>query len=394
VSVYTHLESRSWWYSFRLAGRRHRGSTGEVDRRRAQSFERKLRTRLEEELPRTGGARLTLRELGKLDESRARASGATALGVASIAAHWANLTTVLGADTGAEQVTYDLVEQYVATRRAETCRGEHTRGQTIAREVQALKRGLGRAVERRALARLPERWPKVRRDPPRESQRGHLHDLGVLRKYIAALPPEPRAQVLVGLLTGLRATELRRLTWAWVEAAPPGVNAPALLRVPAACAKTKEERLVALPRQALDALREIHDRVDRDDTPPLPLLASDWRKAYGKARKAIGYTRPISLRDLRHCHLTYGLQTTGDAAATQAAGGHKQLAVTQRYQTATIARTASVGMAVASVLDGSGHSERPQVRTRRAKAGVGMAPAGGLEPPTPGLTVRCSNQLS
>jgi integrase len=383
VSVYQHPESRFWWYCFRLRGRRYRGSTGESDRRRAESFERRLRTELEDALPTAAGPRLTLRRLGELDEARAKAEGSSAAQVAAIAGHWRCLHAILGDDPGPGAVTYDVVEEYVAARRA-----AGAKGQTIVREVQALRRGLKVAVRRKAIRSIPSEWPKIRRDPPNEKRRGHLHDVEVLRKYIAALPVEPRAQVVVALLTGLRAAELRRLTWAWVEEAPAGVGVPALLRVPAAGSKTKTERVVALPGPALEALQAIHERVDQEDEEPLPLLASDWRKQYAKASAAIKYKRPITLRDLRHCYGTIGLQATGDAAAAQAALGHTQLAVTQRYQTATLRRAASVGVAVADALTppsaSNGHSE---VATGESTIGKPALEVGrvGLEPTTLGL---------
>jgi integrase len=60
--------------------------------------------------------------------------------------------------------------------------------------------------------------------------------------------------------------------------------------------------------------------------------------------------QPITLRDLRHCYATYSAQGTGDAAATQAALGHTELATTQRYLTATLSRTAGESVAVANAM--------------------------------------------
>jgi integrase len=245
-----------------------------------------------------------------------------------------------------------VVERYIVARRSEKngkgkSKDEPVRGQTIVREVQALRRGLKIARRRGALRKLPDDWPSVRRDPPRESQRGHLHAPEVLRKWLDALPEDARAQATVALQTGLRATELRRIAWGWVERVE-GMAVPALLRVPAAGAKTRTERVVGLPAESLEVLERLaaaHE-FDRD----VPLMDSDYKKSFHAASTAIEYDRRIHLRDLRHCYSTLGLQGTGDATATQAALGHAQLATTQRYLSSTLERAAAVSAAVARAI--------------------------------------------
>ena len=120
-----------------------------------------------------------------------------------------------------------------------------------------------------------------------------------------------------------------------------------MLRVPAEAAKTRRERVVGLTPTALRVLNQALQAMGEWSK---PLLAGDFRKRFKNARKAIGYEHTITLRDLRHCHATWSAQGTGDAAATQAALGHTDLRTTQRYLSATLARTASAASAVESAL--------------------------------------------
>ena len=402
ITLYQREGSENWWFDFRHGGRRIRRSAGTVDRREAEATARQYR---EDVVNATGrparreGDDLAL--LAGLDVSAASARGVGARQLQSIEACWGHVCRVLGADTDPGAVTYDLVTAYVATRR-----NEGVRGQSIRKETQALKRGLKIARRRGSIAELPVEWPEVRSDPPRKWQRGKLHPPEVVQRWLEALAaahPDAHRQAQVALRTGLRAEELRALTWEWVEQAPAAAGVPALLRVPAEAAKTRRERIVGLPAACLAHLSAAHDTQNAWDA---PLFATNHRKAFDAARKTIGYRKTITLRDLRHCHATWAAQGTGDAAAAQAALGHTDLRTTQRYLSTTISRTASAAVAVGDVVDADralgpvtgplgtvGHSGRSQqgqnrgnekgptareARSGRCSQQVGVR---GLEPP-------------
>lgn len=298
--------------------------------------------------------------------ARSAALGSTKEQQATIENHWVHICRVLGPDRDPATIDYDILLQYVATRRTQrqvrritrgkkkgevSGHGDLTRGQTIVRELQALKRGLQSALRKKAIAQMPAEWPKVKRDPPREWQRGHLHEPEKVSAFLERLPPAARAQMTVAALTGLRAHELRRLSWSWVEKPPHGVEVPAILRVPISGAKTRTERLVALPLPALQALQDARQAVMAvDKAGAMPLMPGQYKKTYDRVAHELGYVKNITLRDVRHCYGTLALQHGGDAAATQAAMGHKQLATTQRYQTSTIRRTVEAGLAVAEAI--------------------------------------------
>ncbi len=239
------------------------------------------------------------------------------------------------------------MQSYVTTRRK-----EGARGQSITREVAAVRRGL-REARRQGLYRgpMPE-WPKVRHDPKDKAQAGKLHPAERVMEWLAALGDEDQAgpareQAELVLRTGLRAEEVRRLCLGWVEVAPPDAGVPALLRVPAEATKTRRERVVGLTEDALVVLDAASGRVGGHLD--VPLFPSDHKRAFRNAASRIGSPR-ITLRDLRHCHATWAAQGTGDAAAAQAALGHADLRTTQRYLTATVARVSSAAVAVGAMV--------------------------------------------
>ncbi len=242
----------------------------------------------------------------------------------------------LRADAHPESLDFDQIQNFVAARRE---RGN--RGQSIRKDLQALKRGLDIARRRGWIRAVPD-FPKVRSDPPKETQKGQLHAPHLLRAWLDALPLEARDEAEFALLTGLRATEIKRASATWVERAPADAGVPALLRVPAAASKTRTERVVGLTAEALVILERNPNG-----------FPETHRNARRTAAKQIAYARNITLRDLRHTYGTLALQGTGDAIAAQAALGHTELATTQRYQSSTLKRTASASIAVARLLERS-----------------------------------------
>ena len=346
IKIYRRDRSPFWWVDIHTESGRVRRSTGERNRRQAEAKARQLHAEFIAQAGRTERRpEDDLATLAGLDVAEAVARGVGARQRQSIEACWGHACRVLGADCKPPSIQYDLMVRYVASRRA-----EGARGQTIVKEVQAVKRGLRIARRRGSLEALPEEWPKVRRDPPDDKQKGKLHPADVVGRWLQAvaelsIPAWRQAEVAVR--TGLRAEELRALTWDWVEPAPDSAGVPAVLRIPAKAAKTRRERVVGLTPEALVIIDQAQEAVNGWD---VPLLAGNYRKTFSTATKAIDYPRTTTLRDLRHCHATWAAQGTGDAAAAQAPLGHADLRTTQRYLSTTITRTASAAVAVAVAL--------------------------------------------
>ena len=342
-TLYKQAKSPNWWVDFHLQGKRYRRSTGERDRRAAEAKARVMYDAAVAELalpPKVEGDDLAL--LAALDIQEAVARGVSGHQQVSIEGCWNHVCRVLGAGLDPGQITYDRVVGYLAARRK-----EGARGQSVVKEVQALKRGLRIAKRRGSVRRVLDEWPKVRRDPPCQKRKGKLHPAGMLMKWLQHLRahhPEAGWQASVGLRTGLRAEELRKVRWSWVEDAPAGAGVPKVLRAPAWATKNRRERVIGLTEEVVQDLRDAMAAggLSEDD----PLLPGLHRKVFVSSAKAVGYRKVITLRDLRHCHATWAAQGTGDAAAAQAALGHNDLRTTQRYLSSTIARTASAAVAV------------------------------------------------
>jgi len=346
IKIYKRERSPFWWVDIHTEAGRVRRSTGERNRRQAEAKARQLHAETIAEAGRTERRpEDDLATLAGLDVAEAVARGVGARQRQSIEACWGHACRILGADRKPPSIQYDLMVRYIASRRA-----EGARGQTIVKEIQAVKRGLRIARRRGSLESLPEEWPKVRRDPPDDKQKGKLHPADVVGRWlhaVAELSEQAWRQAEIAVRTGLRAEELRALTWDWVEPAPESTGVPAVLRIPAKAAKTRRERVVGLTAEALVVLDQAQEAVDGWD---VPLLVGNYRKTFATAAKAIDYPRTITLRDLRHCHATWAAQGTGDAAAAQAALGHTDLRTTQRYLSTTITRTASAAVAVGAAL--------------------------------------------
>lgn len=348
MGLYKRPGSGKWWCRFEVAGREIKRSTRTADRRAAEIEERRLRAYFESKAPprraeRTGD----LAELAGLDVERAAALGATKEHQAAIEWLWERIAEFFGATAEPRVINFDSVQKYIAHRRSQGATD------TIAREVQALKRGCKIAHRRGWLAYMPDEWPKVVRGPKGQKRRGRLHPPEILAAWLRALDGDARDEAEVVLLTGLRKTEAKRLTAQWIEPAPEGAAVPAVLRIPANSAKARRERVIGLPQRALDILKR---RAEKTPAGKPLLFQGSHETAYRLARERLDppYKTPISLRDLRHTWATLVTRMVGVDAARDGLG-HRDLSMTSRYVSTDTARVASAAAAVAELL--SRHSE-------------------------------------
>lgn len=331
-------DSQVWQIRFEVRGHRVRQSSGTTSRRKAEAIERELRAYYERTIPaRPKGRAGDLATLAALDLDRAEADGATEKQLSAIEYAWGAITRHLGASSPATVITFEAVEQYIKSRK-----GDGVTGQTIRKERQRIRWAAGIAHRKGWLPVVPQVWPRIRDDEKDQAQAGKLHDLRTLRAWFRRLRkirPAAYAEARVIVLTGLRAEEAARLSWSWIEGTASGY----VLHVPSWASKTRTDRQVGLGREAYYLIRSLAAG-KAADTPALGKRY--WRKPRERARQAIGYSRPVTLRDLRHTFLTLGLEATGDATATQAAAGHSDLKTTQRYLHSTLERARAVSLGV------------------------------------------------
>ena len=358
MSLYQRAGSRFWWYRFEVAGEEFRGSTNETDRARALRHEaqRKLDAQASAPLVSSSRGLGRLRSLAAEDVKDAEDRGAHEGYLRSLRWMWkaidATFSVEFGADASVRDVSLDTVKRHVARRR-----DEGIRGQSIRREVAALKRVCIVAADRGWLLRVPPMWPKVKSDPPHPTRRGKLRSPEKIREILDSMPEDVRDEYRFAAFTGLRAAEVGRVEAYWME---PSASGP-LLRVPAWASKTREERTVMLSAPAIEILRR------RESRTPV-FTGSDFQTRVRAASLAAGLTSALTLRDLRVYYATTGLQRSGDATAVQEQVGHEDLRTTQRYMRSTLDRDAAVSDAVAASLEPAQKGRHRSARSRADKA--------------------------
>lgn len=229
------------------------------------------------------------------------------------------------------------------------------------------------------VARIPDEWPSVARDPAKKGQRGELHPREVLAKWVTAIADvKARDAARLYLSTGLRKEEMQRLSLSWMTPLPKpidknGVKLVAVIKVPDWASKTRDEREVLIDQESVDAIErqatKLPEKVDRTTT---PCMAGTFRKAWWSACKAVGYGKRITARDLRHAARTYGASFSGDPESARHALGHTNERTSALYDHASSERLAGFAAGVQVAVFGTPLAKRKRrstQATRRATQG-------------------------
>ena len=141
-------------------------------------------------------------------------------------------------------------------------------------------------------------------------------------RLLTELPEYARRIVVAAAETGMRAGEIRRLTWADVDL---GARELRVLQ-----AKNKEFRIVPLT-QALQALME-EMRTEVTPHPTAPVFGSmNIKKGLAAALKRAGIDKHVTLHSFRHQFATRALEAGMSSFHLQAIGGWKSPTMLQRY---------------------------------------------------------------
>jgi integrase len=332
------LERRggTWHYRFTLRGRRFRGSTGERDRGRAESF---LAAQWHEahralHIPvASSGLRLDLAAiaglwLARLEETADERS-----------AGYPKRATL---DTTYILEHFRLPGDVTDPAWQDALRALHTGGlswRTLQHTTVTLRHLVRFAASIGAIASAPELRPPANRLVAKEAAPRRALSEGerdrVLRAMWANGDERPARAWATMAYTGLRHGELRRLTLRWLDLTA------SLIRIPATAAKSGEEELIPLHPKARQAIRgEARSRGVRD--PDVPVFGGfDLRKAWKRAlaRSKVDKYGTTAHHTARHTYGTLVAQLArGDVTAVQAAGRWRSLAMVARYVHADAAR--------------------------------------------------------
>lgn len=247
-------------------------------------------------------------------------------------------------DASADSIDYVVAHRYASSRKSV----DGARNQTIRRELTALRRGLKLAIRHGATFRMPQDWPELEADDINEQQAGKVHPLPIVAEWLASLADDARDEAWFAMLTGLRATEIKRVMPSWIVAAPSQSGVTAILQLPASGTKTRRARVVGLTEAAVGILERRASTI----TEGQPIFSQgSHATSYRAAARRIDYNKRITLRDLRATYASLAMANGADPIAVQAALGHSQLATTQRYLKTTLARTITASTAVAAALE-------------------------------------------
>lgn len=318
-----------YWYRFRHRGQEHRGSTGCTNTRRAEKETRRIRADIEAQQPRGRVRGVPLCVLEELDIKRA----ARRLGQRvdqrrpTIEGLWRPLYAGLGGQhRDAGTLHLGEVMAYIEGRR------KTVRGQTVKREIEALRRGILEARRHGILRADPVAWElmeSIRFDPPNPKTKGKLWPTADIAKVLDNLSRKAvtaghldRCRVI--MLTGLRLHELHRLTPGMVTLTP-GDPWFAVLELPSEAAKWGHARTVPLPEMVVEML-------ERWASPDRPTYFPTKKpnKSLALASTNAGFSLVLTPRDLRVWYLN-AVERVGGATAAQWLGGHTNIATTGLY---------------------------------------------------------------
>lgn len=331
---------KTYWVKFKVHGQEVRQSCRTDNRKEALVEAARLKVEASKAIPARPKSGCQLSQLAAADIQRALAEGADpATRIKTLEWMWTPLLKYFGVEYNVAKIDYDAVMGYVGHRRR-----QGVRGQTIRREVQALKRGMEIAKRRRWLHSLPDEWPTLKSDPPKLAQKGKLHPPELMRCLMSTLGPHMRDQAWFDIYTGLRAAELKRVQFGWVERGPYGSK---ILRVPATASKTRKERIIALPPEAVEIIERRRETAKSELVFPHGNLAKNMRAACQR----IWYDKVVTMRDLRHFFATTAEHVSQDRKAAQDMLGHSHEAMTNRYLHSTVDRIVAAGVAASEAVN-------------------------------------------
>jgi integrase len=331
------LRGRTWHYAFTVAGRRFRGSTGERDRGRAESFLARqwYEAHRQAKIPVAAGpvAQLDLAALSALWLAQLREHAAEH-GPKYEARHKLDTKYILRVFRLAGDVTDDAWKEGTRTLHAAGLSWRSLQHATVT--LRHLMRFCKRTG---AIDSVPELRPPSNKLVAKEQAPRRALSEGERDRMLAALwkaGDERPARIWAAMAyTGLRRSELRKLTLRWLE------TRAKLIRIPPWASKSGEEETVALHPKARQAIRQEAASREVAELDQPVFGGFDIRKAWARALTAAKVDKYglTAHHSARHTFGTLlGQYSRGDVTAVMAGGRWRSLAMAQRYVHASAER--------------------------------------------------------
>lgn len=373
-------KSSTWYYDFRVKGRRYKGSTGCHDKALARRFEDELKAEARLGRPLDGPARKALPTFAEFAKGYREGDGALKKSGSDDQSILDRALLPMFGRMRLDAITRPHVERFRNDRlagklpRARRNLGRALAPATVALELGLLRRILNVAVEAGLLDRNPVAKLKM---PKFDNRRDRVIDATEYQRLLAAADDRQGAHMrpiqVVAYETGMREGEVVGLRWADVDFA----------RHFARLTETKngEKRNVPLTEAAEEALRAWARRKDwgrRESTYVFPSRAGNRPLRAGNISAA--FTRiakrakvaDVHFHDYRHTFATRMVERGGvDLITLASITGHKTLAMLRRYSHPSDARK----LALVRGCEGSPHShptesESPKTRVAQGVFGV------------------------
>jgi integrase len=333
----------TWYYDFRVKGRRFKGSTGCRDKALARRFEDELKAEARLGRPINGPAPKVLPTFAEYAKTCREGDGALKRsGSDDQSILDRGLVPTFGR-MRLDTITRGDVERFRNERmagklpRARRNRKRSLAPATVAKELGLLRRILNVAVEAGLLDRNPVARLKM---PEFDNRRDRVIDTTEYQRLLAAVDEGQGAHmrpiIVLAYETGMRQGEIVGLRWADVDLAGHFTRLPRT--------KNGEKRSVPLTETAEEALRAWGRRAwnRRESTYVFPSPAGDGplgnvSAAFARLAKRARVAE-VHFHDLRHTFATRMVERGVDLITLASITGHKTLAMLRRYSHPSDAR--------------------------------------------------------
>lgn len=297
-----------YWYSFSIAGRRFRGSTGETEKSRAKEVERdQYQLAKQSLLVRTDWDLQSVLSTYWNEHAKDTASAD------DIEGHFADLQRLLGKTKKTSTLTNGDLMDYRAKRRGEKRRGRFPAANSINREFAYLRAAFEhcKRFHKQPMPDIDWKGLKAKEPPPRT----RFLSKGEFTRMMEAADPRIRPIILCGVATGLRKENVLALDWEQVS-----------LESRTITAKVKGNKEYSL--RIAPALMAMLSTMSKRDGPVFD--RTNFRRLWQDAKKAAGVT-DFKFHDLRHTFASWARQAGADLADIKEALNHSSVEMTMRY---------------------------------------------------------------